>query len=223
MKKYKRRVPLISPIKIAICAIGLLIAILITYFFDKENMWIIIFNGLLIELLAVFCFTILANQHNYSYGNSVISLFYFITKYKKIKYTDFSYVCISNASYNNGYGYYFFVNIPMKYRNKRTKGVVFPFITLHKPNYPLNKIKSGMYSRDLFMLQDMEIYCLGICWFDSFEELLEHCDMPIYVLEDVYLRFRGKFDSIFVKHEADIDRFYIISEHIIEYKKYKTK
>ncbi len=77
-----------------------------------------------------------------------------------------------------------------------------------------------MYSRDLFLLRCRDVYCLGICWFESLEELLKHRDVPVYILEDVYLRFRGNFDSIFAKYENGVDKFYIISNDIIEYKKY---
>ena len=74
-----------------------------------------------------------------------------------------------------------------------------------------------MSSRDLFMLDNNNIYCLGICWFDSLDELLKHIEHKVYVLEDVYLRFRGQFDTIFLKYKCK-DNIYIISDCIISYK-----
>ncbi len=83
--------------------------------------------------------------------------------------------------------------------------------------YLIDKFKSGMNSRDLFMLNHDEIYCLGICWFDSLEELLKYTDWNVYVLEDVYLRFKGQFDTVFSVCEGNLDRYYIITDYSINY------
>ncbi len=120
MKKYKRRVPIESPSKIAICLIVLLIAILIMYFLDKESIWMIVFVDCFISFFGLLCGIILQATHSYTYDNSMILLFYSIIKYREIKYTDFSYVCISNASFSNR-----FIDSPinnsMKYKSKGTK------------------------------------------------------------------------------------------------------
>lgn len=225
MKIYKQTTFISFSIKVLLSVLYVVTAVLNIYFLiSKKTDWLFLCFVFLLALTIVNTMFLLTQCFNYSYSQSFIKLLFLSITYKKVYYNKYDNIVISNASYNNSYGPS--VNIPLQYKSRganKTIQTIYPFITLHKPNYPLNKIKSGMYSRDLFMLQDMEIYCLGICWFDSFEELLEHCDMPIYVLEDVYLRFRGKFDSIFVKHEVDIDRFYIISDHIIEYTKYNSK
>ena len=113
----------------------------------------------------------------------------------------------------------------MMYRDKQNteSKVTFPFITLHKPQYPADKIKKGMNSRDLFMINNDEIYCLGICWFDSLDELLKHTDCPVYVLEDVYLRFKERFDTAFLAYKESLERFCIITDHSIAYKVYAQK
>lgn len=68
------------------------------------------------------------------------------------------------------------------------------------------------------MLSNDNIYCLGICWFDSLAELLNYTQVPVYVLEDVYLRFKGKFDEAFMQNEDN--RIFIITDRIIEYRNY---
>ena len=73
----------------------------------------------------------------------------------------------------------------------------------------------------MFVLNDEEIYCLGICWFDSLKELLEKTNCPVYVLEDVYLRFKGQFDVVFSVYKENRERFYIITNRTINYQKYK--
>ena len=73
----------------------------------------------------------------------------------------------------------------------------------------------------MFVLNDEEIYCLGICWFDSLKELLENTNCPVYVLEDVYLRFKGQFDVVFSVYKENRERFYIITNRTINYQKYK--
>lgn len=64
------------------------------------------------------------------------------------------------------------------------------------------------------------VYFLGICWFDSFQELLKRSDYAIYILKDVYLRFKGQFDIIFSEHQEKSNRFYIITDHSVFYQNY---
>ncbi len=61
---------------------------------------------------------------------------------------------------------------------------------------------------------------IGLCWFDALGELLAYTDFNIYVLEDVYLRFKGKFDELFQNKNYDISRFIIIGEQEIAYSTY---
>ena len=77
-----------------------------------------------------------------------------------------------------------------------------------------------MNSRDLFMINNDEIYCLGICWVDSLKELLKHTNCSVYVLEDVYLRFKGQFDVAFSVDKENLNRFYVITDHSIAYQMY---
>lgn len=224
MSKYKRKTPLISPIKMAVAALCAAIAAIMGVIFSgTDNEWYIICGGIAVTLFFCDMFIVAGAAGQYGCSDKCIYLMYPPFTYKKLYYSDFNAVVISNASYNNGYGYGVNGNMPMQYKVKGTDGytkVTYPFITLHTPQYPVNKIQERMNSRDLFFADSENIFCLGICWFDALSELLTHTDMPVYVLEDVYLRFRGKFDSIFAQHETNIDRFYIITDHKIEYKKY---
>ena len=222
MKKYKRKLPLISPLKTAIAAFCTVIATAaIANFLGLDNVWFIICGGVAAALLLGYLFIIIGAAGQYRYTDVCIDVLYCFLVYKRLKYSWFNAAVISNASYNNGYGYGINGNVPMQYTARNVNGntkITFPFITLHKPSYPVDKIKTAMSSRDLFMLGDEDIYCLGICWFDSLTELLNHTQVPVYVLEDVYLRFKGKFDEVFTQYGNS--RFYIITDRKIEYKKY---
>ena len=224
MKKYKRKIPLFSPLKMAIAALYATIATaMIIIFVGTDNKWYIICGAITASLFICDLFIIIAVGGRYRYSDKCIEVFYQSLPYKKLNYSWFSAVVISNASYNNGYGYGVNGNYPMQYRVKGNNGntkVIFPFITLHKPRYPLNKIKEGMNSRDLFMINNDEIYCLGICWVNSLKELLEHTNCPVYVLEDVYLRLKGLFDATFLVYKENLDRFYIITDRSIAYQVY---
>lgn len=222
MKKYAKKIPLISPLKIAIAALCAAIAtgmVIINTGFDNE--WYIICGGITASLLICDLFIIIGVAGKYCYSDTCIKIMYHFLTYKKLKYAWYTAVVISNASYNNGYGYGINGNVPMQYKIKCDNGnikVTLPFITLHKPSYPVDIIKAKMNSRDLFMLSNDELYCLGICWFDSLTELLNHTQVPVYVLEDVYIRFKEKFDEIFIQYEDN--RFFIITDRKIKYRDY---
>lgn len=224
MKKYKRTLPMISPAKIAIVALCAAIATVVVYLLaGSENEWIIICGGLFIALMAADLFVIIPSGFRYSYDDFFIKLSYLSIVYRKISYSKYAAIFISNASYNNGYGSGVYGNIPIQYKSKgktETITTIYPFITLHSSDYPVKKTESGMSSRDLIMLDSQDAFCLGICWFDSLTELLDRTDISVYVLEDVYLRFRKTFDSIFIQHEVNINRLFIVTDHAIEYKQY---
>lgn len=222
MKKYKKTLPIISPVKVAIAALYAAIATVIVYLLcGIQNVWIIICGGICATLITCDAFVVIPTGYRYSYGDDCIKLSYLSIVYRKLIYSNFKCILISNASYNNGYGLGVYGNIPMQYTVKGNNGhtkVTLPFITLHKPSYLVDKIETKMNSRDLFMLGNDDVYCLGICWFDSLTELLNHTQLPVYVLEDVYLRFKGKFDEIFTQHEDN--RCFIITDRKIEYRNY---
>lgn len=227
MKKYKRKIPLISPLKVGIAGFYAAIATaIVSIFIGTDNEWCVICGGIAATLFICDVFILIGAGGKYQYSDEYIDVLYQSLSYKKLDYSLFCAVVIPNATYNNGYGYGINGNIPMQYKVKGNKAhtkVTFPFITLHKSKYPVDKIKTGMSSRELFMLNNDEIYCLGICWFESLEELLKHTNCSVYVLEDVYLRFKGQFDVAFSVRKENLNRFFIISEQSIAYNEYSTQ
>lgn len=156
----------------------------------------------------------------YSYDTTHINVLYGSKVRQKLMYSEFDGVIISNAGLYEGVGsgYHW---VTLSYKSKGTNGTiktVYPYITLRKPGWPRVKMKSGMNSHLLSC--NPNCVNLGICWFDSFSELLEHTHVSVYVLEDVYLRFKGMFDPIFKQHEIELDRFYIVTDHEIAYANY---
>ena len=213
MKKYKRKQSLMSSCGLSIAIVlTMLIALVLWWLSDKKEIWSI---GICISvsLFILLLFNVLPTTFKYAYTKKTINLFWFSIKYKELRYEDFSFICISNASYNNGYGYGAFCNIPMKYKikdEKFFKKVVRPFLTLHKTYYPVCKVQKKMSSRELFMLDSENVYCLGVLWNDSLLELALYTSVPIYILEDVYLRFHEIFDSTF-KELSLHNRIFVIT------------
>lgn len=229
MKKYKQKVPIISPLRIAVAALCVAAAsAVIIHLLGKESGWAIICTGVSGALLIFAIFIWLGASGKYQYCHEFVELSWLSFCYKKIKYSSFDTIVISNASYNNGYGRGINSEIPMEYRIARRpcrcdagemRGVL-PYITFITSRYPINSIRTGMSSRDLFLLNDRETYSLGVCWFCSLQELLECTSCPVCVLEDVYLRFKDMFDTVFLEDVEKIDRVYIIAEQQIAYQRY---
>lgn len=209
MKMYKRRVPMFSIFKTSIAAIftGALYA-LVRWLTGASSVWTIITGALFVVLLITYTFLIVATGHKYTYAQT-INLFYFGLKYKTVKYEDYSSIVICNASYNNGFGYGS-GDILMKHKGEDSRVNIYPFLTLNKTDYPIGKIKSGMSSRNLFMLDFENVFCLGIAWFDSLTELLSHTSVPVYLLSDVYNRFQNEFDEVFTLSDFDFGRLYVV-------------
>ena len=215
MKKYKRKVPLVSPAKTAVFALCfVLISIVLAVVIGADNEYFAV--CIVIASLAIILdlFVIIGAGGRYSFSDKYVNVFFGPFVCKKLDYRQFSAIVISNASYNNGYGYRVSADIPMKYRIKtdnKTAKTVLPYITFHKSGYPISKIAKGMSSRDLFMLNDEQIYCLGICWFDSFREVLSYTNCDVYILGDVYFRFKEQFDNAFSEHSQKSNRFHIVN------------
>lgn len=222
MKRYKRRIPLVSPSKIAIAALFTAIAMMMSILYaGSDNQWSIILGAVASLLLVADLLVLIGAGGEYSYSDKSIVIYFLSFPLKKLNYESYCSIVVSNAAYNNGYGYGVYGNIPMQYGVRQNHGhtkVTFPFITLHNAQCPVHKIKAGMSSRDLFMLNSDALYCLGICWFDSFGELLERTDCPVYILEDVYLRFKEQFDEAFAVHSDTPGRMHIIGEDSTSYR-----
>lgn len=224
MKQYRRKVPLFPLRKLFIIALIFVIISMLCFITSGEYGAIcIIFTGIATALLGTILFAMLGagGQYRYSENGVEVSFGPFIRK--KILYGDIYGVVISNASYNGGRSDQMCFDMPMQYTVKTNNGKIklqFPFISLLKSHYPLKQIKTGMSSRDLAVIESDKIYCLGICWPGALDELMKHTDMPVYVLEDVYLRFKGLFDATFAACAKKDRHLFIVTNQVIPYEKY---
>ena len=125
--------------------------------------------------------------------------------------------------YRCGRGDQLCYSIPMQYTVKSSDGkmqVPYPFISLLKQHYPIDQLKVGLSSRDLEAINADKIYCLGICWPESLDELMKHTEIPVYILEDVYFRFKGLFDTTFAAYLKGNRQLFIVTDQIVPYEKY---
>ena len=215
MKRYKRKIPIISPFIIATAVLCTAVASGVSVLLGDYSLGIA-FGGVSVTLFVLFLSDLLAAAGRYCYYDNDIELSYVPLIKKKLPYSRYNAVVISNASYNYSYGSY---SIPMQYKTEGSAKVTLPYITLLGAQYPLNKVASGMDNRELYVLHD-DRYCLGICWFDSLRHLMKKRNDPVYVLEDVYLRFRAQFDRVFLEADDIPDRVYIITAHCVPYRIY---
>ena len=215
MKRYKRKIPIISPLTIATAVLCTAVAAEASVLLGDHSLSIV-FGGVSVALFVLFLSDLLAASGLYCYYDNDIELSYVPLIKKKLPYSRYNAVVISNASYNYSYGSY---SIPMQYKTEGSAKVTLPYITLLGAQYPLNKVASGMDNRELYVLHD-DRYCLGICWFDSLRHLMKKRNDPVYVLEDVYLRFKEQFDRVFLEADDIPDRVYIITTHCVPYRIY---
>ena len=215
MKRYKRKIPIISPLTIAAAVLCTAVASGVSVLLRDYSLGIA-FGGVSVALFVLFLSDLLAAAGRYCYYDNDIELSCVPLIKKNLPYSRYNAVVISNASYNYSYGSY---SIPMQYKTEGSAKVTLPYITLLGAQYPLNKVASGMDNRELYVLHD-DRYCLGICWFDSLRHLMEKRNDPVYVLEDVYLRFKEQFDRVFLEADDIPDRVYIITAHCVPYRIY---
>ena len=224
MKKYRRKVLLFSLKKLFIIAF-LLVGIVILGFISSGefNAVCIIFSGIAVTLLFLGLFAKLGVAGRYRYSKKSIEIFFGSFMCKKISFENIYGVVISNASYNCGRGDQLCYSIPMQYTVKSSDGkmqVPYPFISLLKQHYPIDQLNVGLSSRDLEAINADKIYCLGICWPESLDELMKHTEIPVYILEDVYLRFKGLFDTSFAAYLKGNRQLFIVTDQIVPYEKY---
>ena len=221
MKRYKRRKAFIKPKVLYIVLICSILLILISAVSNFEAELIIILCSILSVTLLITFMNFLGTCQHFSCGKDGVTLSSFRMRYKTFRYNAYSIIMISNASYLNGYENPLYSNIPMlddSDENGRQKKPL-PYISLCGPSYPVNRVKPGMLGSDLRLIGN-EIAFVGICWFDALNELLINTNLPVYLLEDVYLGHKHKFDKTFVECGVDPNRLFIISDNIVEYVEY---
>lgn len=224
MKKYRRKVLLFSLKKLFIIAFLLVGIVILSFISSGEfNAVCIIFSGIAVTLLFLGLFAKLGVAGRYRYSETSIEIFFGSFMWKKISFENIYGVVISNASYNCGRGDQLCYSIPMQYTVKSSDGkmqVPYPFISLLKQHYPIDQLKVGLSSRDLEAINADKIYCLGICWPGSLDELMKHTEIPVYILEDVYFRFKGLFDTTFAAYLKGNRQLFIVTDQIVPYEKY---
>ena len=214
MKKYKRRIPLITPSKLIIISLYSFFGAVVVFFLCGDiNYWTILCASLFFISFILWVFVILSVNSQYSYGENCFVFSYLGIDYKMIAYTEINTIIICNAAYNNGYGYGIYGNVPMTFKAKNEKQPL-PFITLHQNSRILSSVHSGMFSREICFLDDSNSICLGICWSDTLLELIIHTTAEVYILEDVFLRFKSGFYKIIRDNPHYENRFHVLSDHI---------
>ena len=165
MKRYKRRNPLIPLQKMVVVILCVALAAVLAWLLTGESAGTVACCGVLAALVVAYLFVAAGAAHRYAYCGDHIKLLYLMIPYQKYRYDAASSICISNAAYNNGYGYGPNGSIPMQYKSGGKKGLttVFPFITLHGKDFPIHRIHAGMTSREIFMLAGEKSFCL-ILW-----------------------------------------------------------
>ena len=224
MRQYRRKVSYLSVKKLFAVVLLFVTIVCLRFVISGEyDQLCIIFSGFGAALLFLDLFAILGASGRYRYGKKSIEVSFGAFLQKRILYGNIQAAVISNGSYNSGRSDQMCYDMPMQYtvkvNGKKTK-VLFPFVSLIGQRYPLYQIKSGMSIRDLAVINTEDIYCLGICWPGSLDELMMHTDMPVYILEDVYLRFKGLFDATFAPYAKENGHIFIVTDQIIPYEKY---
>ncbi len=158
----------------------------------------------------LFLFALYGEKQFYAWEEEALSFSRFnFSPYQMYGYNDFKYAVISNASGELRYGSYL-----MKYKISKNKiwckKIIFPYITLFNDDFFKNSLIPKMTCLDVSCLKQEKL-CIdvGICWFDSFREMLEKTNVTVYILEDVYLRFKGAFDNIILDYK---DRVILIGK-----------
>lgn len=215
MKHYRRKIPIFPPRKLTIVAACLAAAAgVIALIFGADNPHVFLCGAFSVAVFSIAIFSRLGADGQYCYCDNYIKVFYLLIFRRKRYYSQYKTIIISYAAYNDNFGTY---SIPMQYKCKTRNGrsrITFPYMTLLGPEYPLDRITADVDNHNFRTLHD-DCLCLGICWFDSLEELLTHTSYDVYILEDVYFTYRGKFDGIIYRSEALQKRFHIICNRFV--------
>lgn len=220
MKRYLRKRSPIS-VKVLLYILGVnLIALLVAVASLKGISYpVILFGGFSAASFVITIFALIPELLHYQYSEFEILFSFAGICYYRIPYSEIGFIAVSNASYNNNYGYYPSSALPIQCK-RDTKKITMPFLTLHRDESEMRKLQIGQYCRDLaFLLNDCT--CLGICSVPSFSELAMHTNCPICILEDVYCRFKLEFDAALEEVYNCNRSVYIVSETVIEYQLYR--
>ena len=218
MKKYNKTVSWISPLKIGlpcfVCAIILNIISAFLYKSQEHNYQtfipILLYISCILYLFS-YCIICIPCAFKYTYTDTSIVFKCYNVPYRRLKYDEISSIIISNAVQIVSFDSRPF-DIPLyQYYNKNNvvQKKQYPYISLLTSDIELHKIKKGMNCR-LIRRQISNSICLGICYFDSLKDLINRTDVHLYILEDVYHRYKDEFDVI-MQNYSENNKFHIVS------------
>lgn len=215
MKKYKVRNPLIHSNKIIIITLYLFTIIGVVGLFTIPFCeWYSV--CVLIALALSFASAIidLGASFKYAYLKKSICFYFCGIKFREIQYKTINGIIISDAIYNSGKYDTNYADLPMCYKvvngvGKREK-IQYAYITVSKKATIDFSLITNKNSRSIHLTDTENFMNVGICWNDSFRDLLEKIDSDVYILENVYLRFKDEFDGIISLYDDNQRHFYIV-------------
>lgn len=214
VKRYKRKTPLLPQGKLAVLTALFAIATLISGSSNDALHYGCMIIGCMLLITELFVSAGAAGR--YRYADGCIELLWLSFRYKKINYSDLGAIAITSAIYNNNYGHGINREIPMHYlieSNAHQIAIPFPFILLLSPQYPFDSIRGNTSSRDLYLRDPSNSFCLGICWPDSLDELLKHSSCMVYITKDIYSKYKCLFDDSLAKCTDGAARVHVIESN----------
>ena len=146
---------------------------------------------------------------------------------RKEMYDDYTFAVISNATRGINKCTDIYEEIRksplLKLRGKDGSTYVPPYISFHNDRFSLKNIKKNATSYEISVVAaDYDSLMVGICRENAFDYLLKMTELPIFILEDVYLRFQDAFDRDIQSNNAE-QRIFIVSDRNVSYTGYKTE
>ena len=148
--------------------------------------------------LSFFLSEYIYEQRRYFITDDSIILTFCGIRYKRIMYSEWPVVIISNAViYGTG------MLFPLRDR-ARTKElgytVSYPCFIPCTNSFPLHKVTAGMDASHVRGCNDLQSIYIGVCWKEALAELQKIDEVKIYVQRDVY----NNYPELFQNHCADL-------------------
>lgn len=101
---------------------------------------------------------------------------------------------------------------------------MYPALSLYKAQNWYRPIRSGMTDRMIHENQKdkKDDLFVGICWPTALEAVLRETDLSVYILEDIYLEHKDRFDREIASGNYG-NRIFIVTDRNIAYKGYTQK
>lgn len=197
MKKYCKTISIFSKSKFTCLLIILFVILLIIFIFNGLSYALIIGASIFICIFLLWLLERIFENFKYSYQVDFLQTYFGCLKRKKIYYKDVQSIVISNAVHTVKGGS---LSAPIALRkrvtiNGETKLIQYAYISLFSTDEICKYLKPQMNSLQLLWADPKMLYGT-VCWDESLGELLSYLTSKIYILEDVYFRFRDQFNDI---------------------------